>query len=115
MLFNVFITLHHCHKVQNIFSRALKKLRKNNNGEDPTYREVWDTVYDEYELSKENNLGGGLPPRLEYDEYDYIVDIESSDEPNPSLEWYIDMDKSSGTYHLKSLPSLLTKLKKEHL
>ena len=102
-------------EVQNIFSRAFKKLRKNNNGEDPTYREVWDTVYDEYELSKENNLGGGLPPRLEYDEYDYIVDIESSDEPNPSLEWYIDMDKSSGTYHLKSLPSLLTKLKKEHL
>ena len=31
-------------EVQNIFSRALKKLRKNNNGEDPTYREVWDTV-----------------------------------------------------------------------
>ena len=102
-------------EVQNIFSRAFKKLKKINNGEDPTYREVWDTVYNEYELSKENNLGGGLPPRLEYDEYDYIVDIESSDEPNPSLEWYIDMDKSSGTYHLKSLPSLLTKLKKEHL
>jgi len=102
-------------EVQNILSRALKKLKKINNGEDPTYREVWDTVYNEYELSKENNLGGGLPPRLEYDEYDYIVDIESSDEPNPSLGWYIDMDKSSGTYHLKSLPSLLTKLKKEHL
>ena len=80
-----------------IFWRAFKKLRKNNNGEDPTYREVWNTVYDEYELSKENNLGGGLPPRLEYAEYDYIVDIESSDEPNPSLNWYIRMDQSSGT------------------
>ena len=102
-------------EVQNIFSRAFKKLRKNNNGEDPTYKEVWDTVYDEYELSKENNLGGGLPPRSEYDENEYIEYIESSDKPNPSLGWYIDMDKSSGTYHLKSLPSLLTKLKKEHL
>ena len=102
-------------EVQNIFSRALKKLRKNNNGEDPTYKEVWDTVYDEYELSKENNLGGGLPPRSEYDENEYIEYIESSDKPKPSLGWYIDMDKSSGTYHLKSLPSLLTKLKKKHL
>ena len=102
-------------EVQNIFSRAFKKLRKNNNGEDPTYREVWDTVYDEYELSKENNLGGGLPHRSEYDENEYIEYIESSDKPKPSLGWYIDMDKSSGTYHLKSLPSLLTKLKKEHL
>ena len=102
-------------EVQNIFSRAFKKLRKNNNGEDPTYREVWDTVYDEYELSKENNLGGGLPPRSEYDENEYIEYIERSDKPKPSLRWYIDMDKSSGTYHLKSLPSLLTKLKKEHL
>ena len=27
-------------EVQNIFSRAFKKLRKNNNGEDPTYRDV---------------------------------------------------------------------------
>jgi len=102
-------------EVQNIFSRAFKKLRKNNNGEDPTYKEVWDTVYDEYELSKENNLGGGLPPRSEYYENEYIEYIESSDKPKPSLGWYIDMDKSSGTYHLKSLPSLLTKLKKEHL
>ena len=102
-------------EVQNIFSRAFKKLRKNNNGEDPTYREVWDTVYNEYELSEENNLGGGLPPRLEYDETEIIEFMESSYQPNPSLRWYILMDKSSGTYHLKSLPSLLTKLKKEHL
>ncbi len=102
-------------EVQNIFGRAFKKLRENNNGEDPTYREVWDTVYNEYELSKENNLGGGLPPRLEYDENEIIEYMESSYQPNPSLRWYILMDKSSGTYHLKSLPSLLTKLKKEHL
>ena len=102
-------------EVQNIFSRAFKKLRKNNNGEDPTYKEVWDTVYDEYELSQEKNLGGGLSPRSEYDENEYIEYIERSDKPKPSLRWYIDMDKSSGTYHLKSLPSLLTKLKKEHL
>ena len=102
-------------EVQNIFSRAFKKLRKNNNGEDPTYREVWDTVYDEYELSKENNFGSGLPPRLEYDETEIIEFMESSYQPNPSLGWYIFIYKSSGTYHLKSLPSLLTKLKKEHL
>lgn len=100
-------------EIQNIFSRAFKKLRENNNGEDPTYREVWDTVYNEYELSKENNLGGGLPHR--YDESEIIEFMESSYKPNPSIGWYIDMDKSSGTYHLKSLPSLLTKLKKEHL
>ena len=102
-------------EVQNIFSRAFKKLKKINNGEDPTYREVWDTVYNEYEQSKENNFGGGLPPRSEYDESEIIEFMESSYQPNPSLGWYIDMDKSSGTYHLKSLPSLLTKLKKEHL
>ena len=102
-------------EVQNIFSRAFKKLRKNNNGEDPTYREVWDTVYDEYELSKENNFGSGLPHRLEYDETEIIEFMESSSQPNPSLRWYILMDKSSGIYLLKSLPSLLTKLKKEHL
>ena len=100
-------------EVQNIFSRAFKKLKKINNGEDPTYRGVWDTVYNEYELSKENNLGGGLPHR--YDESEIIEFMESSYKPNPSIGWYIDMDKSSGTYHLKSLPSLLTKLKKEHL
>ena len=102
-------------EVQNIFSRAFKKLKKINNGEDPTYREVWDTVYNEYELSKENNFGSGLPPRLEYDETEIIEFMESSYQPNPSLGWYIFIYKSSGTYHLKSLPSLLTKLKKEHL
>ncbi len=101
-------------EVQNIFSRTFKKLKKINNGEDPTYREVWDTVYNEYELN-ENNLGGGLHLRQEYDENEIIEFMESSYQPNPSLRWYIFMDKSSGTYHLKSLPSLLTKLKKEHL
>jgi hypothetical protein len=102
-------------EVQNIFSRAFKKLRKINNGEDPTYREVWDTVYNEHEQSRENNFGGGLPPRSEYDESEIIELMESSNQPNPSLRWYILMDKSSGVYLLKSLPSLLTKLKKEHL
>jgi len=40
-----------------IFWRAFKELKKNNNGKAPTYREVWDTVYNEYELS---NAGPSL-------------------------------------------------------
>ena len=58
-------------EVRNIFSRAFKKLRENNNGEAPTYKEVWDAVFNEYDLN-ENNLGGGLPLRPEYDENDWI-------------------------------------------
>ena len=95
-----------------IFWRAFKELKKINNGKDPTYREVWDTVYYEHELAKENNFGGGLPPRSEYDESEIIELMESSNQPNPSLRWYILMDKSSGVYLLKSLPALLSILKK---
>ena len=98
-------------EVQNIFSRTFKKLKKINNGEDPTYREVWDTVYNEYELN-ENNLGGGLHLRQEYDENEIIEFMESSYQPNPSLRWHIRMNESSGTYHLKSLPALLSRFKK---
>jgi len=58
-------------EVRNIFSRAFKKLRENNNGEAPTYKEVWDAVFNENDLN-ENNLGGGLPLRPEYDENDWI-------------------------------------------
>ncbi len=95
-----------------IFWRAFKGLKEINNGKDPTYREVWDTVYNEHEQSIENNFGGGLPPRSEYDESEIIELMESSNQPNPSLRWYILMDKSSGVYLLKSLPALLSILKK---
>ncbi len=98
-----------------IFWRAFKGLKEINNGKDPTYREVWDTVYNEHEQSRENNFGGGLPPRSEYDESEIIELMESSKQPNPSLKWYIYKDKSSGVYLLKSLPALLSILKKHPL
>jgi hypothetical protein len=101
-------------EVRNIFSRAFKKLRENNNGEAPTYKEVWDAVFNENDLY-ENNLGGGLPLRREYDENEIIENMESSDRPNPSLWWHIKKNESSGTYHLKSLPAFLSRLKKHPL
>ena len=95
-----------------IFWRAFKGLKEINNGKDPTFREVWDTVYNEHEQLNENNFGGGLLPRSEYDESEIIELMESSKQPNPSLKWYIYKDKSSGVYLLKSLPALLSILKK---
>ena len=100
-------------EVQDIFNRALKALRIKNEGENPTYREVWDTIFDEHEmLRKETNIGGGLSTRPDFDENEIIEYMERSDKAKPSLNWYMRVNDSSGTYYLISLPSLLTKLKK---
>ena len=96
-----------------VFWRAYCALKKSNEGEDPQYRQVWDAVYDEWYLKEnEATYKDKLFPKLDYDIDQLITVMDSSDQPNPSVNWYIHRNESLGVYLMKSLPAKLSKLKK---
>ena len=96
-----------------VFWRAFCFLKKRNDGEDPNYRKVWDTVYEEWDIKENETIyKDQLFPNLDYDIDEIIVEIERSDVANASVTWYIKRNETKGSYLMASLPAKLSKLKK---
>ena len=97
-----------------VFWRAFCFLKKRNAGENPNYREVWDAVYEEWDIKENETIyKDQLFPNLDYDIDEIIVEIERSDVANASVTWYIKRNETKGSYLLASLPAKLSKLKKK--
>jgi len=92
-----------------VFWRAFLELKKSNNGVEPQCKSVWETVYEEWaQIQKRADLF--FVP--DYDKLEIIEEMSSKDSPNPVVRWFIASENCGGEYRLKSLPSRLSKFKK---
>ncbi len=96
-------------EVSHLFFRTLKELRKRDNGVDPTYKAVWSAIHNEYDLIRENE---DILAKPEFDEKEIICVMDSVSTPAAKLVWLIREDNAEGTFKLSSLPSLISRLKK---
>ena len=96
-------------EVSHLFFRTFKELRKRDNGVDPTYKAVWSAIHNEYDLIRENE---DILAKPEFDEKEIICYMDSVSTPTAKLVWLIREDNAEGTFKLSSLPSLISRLKK---
>ena len=97
-------------EVPQVFWRAFCALKKDLQGVAPEYKTVWSAVYNEWDQIRENKDVFAHPT---YDKREIITDIDPIGTPNAHLAWLVKADNVKGTYHLISLSSLLTGLKKK--
>ena len=95
----------HYVEINKIFWRAYIDLFKGNHGEPPGYKTVWDAVRNDV-----LNDPGDWSHR-EYDFHEIIEEggVDPFGDPDPKLRWVT--EKEQGTYRLKSLPGLLSRMK----
>ena len=100
-------------ELHKIFWRAFVFLR-DEDGLEPQYKQVWETVYNEVET--ERQLNEPIPKKRTYDPHEHIFTIDSIDTPSPKLNWLIAGTDGrvikQGTFSLSSLPSMISKLKR---
>jgi len=96
-------------EVSRLFFRTFRELRKRDNEVDPTYKAVWSAIHDEYDLMRENE---DILDKPEFDEKEIICVMDSVSTPAAKLVWLIREDNAEGTFKLSSLPSLISRLKK---
>jgi hypothetical protein len=101
-------------EIYKIFWRTIIFLRENFS-RDPNYKEVWQAIFDDV---KKSDLEDSLAVRREFDPNEIIEKIDTIGIPKTTkLFWIIATaggeTSSQGDYSLSSLPSLITKLKKD--
>ena len=101
-------------ELHKIFWRAFSSLQ---NGDlEPEYKQVWDAVHQEVKDEELSMDEIGFPEKRTFDPHDHIETIDPVNAPHPKLQWLIAGSGSrisqQGSYSLSSLPSLLSKLKK---
>ena len=101
-------------ELHKIFWRAFSSLQ---NGDlEPEYKQVWDAVHQEVKDEELSRDEIGFPEKRTFDPHDHIETIDPVNAPHPKLQWLIAGSGSrisqQGSYSLSSLPSLLSKLKK---
>ena len=101
-------------ELHKIFWRAFSSLQ--NEDLEPEYKQVWDAVHQEVKDEELSRDEIGFPEKRTFDPHDHIETIDPVNAPHPKLQWLIAGSGSrisqQGSYSLSSLPSLLSKLKK---
>ena len=85
------------------------ELKKNHHGEVPSYRSIWNAIYEEWVQINENRNISTIP---QYDVNEIITEIDPASKPNAHIEWFCNAENANGSYKLSSLPALLTRYKK---
>ena len=98
----------HHREVWQVFWRSFCALRGSDSIE-PSAKAVWTAVFEEWKRIQES---GDVFDRPAYDEREIIGQIDPVDTPNAQLVWEVRADNTMGAYHLRSLNSLLSRLKK---
>ena len=93
-------------ELHRIFSRAFKSYYNKHNIF-PQYKIVWQNIYEDVQKDQ-----GTFTERRTYDPNEHIEKIDPGDDPRPILEWVDAKNDRVGVFELKSLPQVLTKLRK---
>ena len=93
-------------ELHKIFSRAFKSYYNKHNIF-PQYKIVWQNIYEDVQKDQ-----GTFTERRTYDPNEHIEKIDPVDDPRPILEWVDAKNDRVGVFELKSLPQVLTKLRK---
>ena len=70
---------------------------------------LFSAIHNEYDLIRENE---DILAKPEFDEKEIICVMDSVSTPAAKLVWLIREDNAEGTFKLSSLPSLISRLKK---
>ena len=96
-----------------MFWRAFLELKKRNNGVNPQFKAIWEAVYEEWEEWDQLEILEKVLYKHKFDESSIIYHMNSKDSLNAVMRWFIEAENCGGDYHLVSLSSLLTGLKKK--